>query len=170
MSQAAQININHGGHRRNSDLAAINVPVPTTPEALSALRRGTLSVNGFLKKRIREAGPLCDKSVHKSCFDCVQKHIMEDIKLRLEAAATAMGGSPVRYAGQIGRAQLHLTRRDLPTLNACFDKHLINIKRMLAGLHEAAIARVSIMADVSLPPVQEAKHMPLDAADSAGDQ
>ena len=155
-SQAAQININHGSHRRNSDLAAINVPVPTTPEAAIALRRATISVNAFLKKRIRETGsPICDKSVHKSCFDCVQKIIMEDIKVNLEQAAV-VGGSSVRYAGQIGRAQLHLTRRDLPLLNACFDKHSNDIKRMLVGLNEAAIARFSMMANVSQPPAQVA--------------
>ncbi len=118
---------------------------------LSSIGRG-ISANAFLKKRIREAAPFSDKSTQKSCFDAIQGIVMKDIQMSLEKAAAGGGkrGPPVHHAGQLGRAQLHLTRQDLPLLNACFELYREDIKGMVEGLDEAASRRFSMKKTLKL--------------------
>ena len=77
---------------------------------------------------------------------------MKDIKVSLERAASGGGerGLLVRYAGQLGRAQLHLTRQDLPLLDACLEAYSEDIKGMVESLDEAASRRFSMKKTLKL--------------------
>jgi hypothetical protein len=116
--EAAQVNINSSA-RHNSDLRAINVPVPKSEEEADALADETLLVTTYLRQQF--ATTELDELVQRQAVAAFKSRFsstLKDYKMEVMEAA----GEEMPVVGQIGRAQPHYVKGDRDLMDEVWER------------------------------------------------